>query len=192
MAQRQATFSSPTSPSTPSSVKICHGALVCEDRVELVGDITIGSRTFIHPNVKIVAQAGPIFIGENNLIEEQTTIINKLQDGADGQNMKVMIIGDNNVFEVGSYSESLKIGDNNIIESKAKVGSDTTITTGCIIGARCELNTNEILTDNTIIFGSNNQRRVADEKPQSQMSQLEFISKSLPNFHKFKKSNLKI
>jgi dynactin-6 len=76
---------------------------VCEDRVELVGDITIGARTFIHPNVRIIAQAGPIFIGENNLIEEQTTIINKLQDGVDsGQNMKVMVIGDNNVFEVGA------------------------------------------------------------------------------------------
>lgn len=61
-----------------------------------------GSRTFIHPNVKIFAQAGPIFIGENNLIEEQTTIINKLQDGADSKNQKVMIIGDNNVFEVGA------------------------------------------------------------------------------------------
>ena len=58
-------------------MKICHGALVCDDRVELVGDITIGSRTFIHPNVKIIAQAGPIYIGENNLIEEQTVIINK-------------------------------------------------------------------------------------------------------------------
>ena len=58
-------------------MKICHGALVCDDRVELVGDITIGSRTFIHPNLKIIVQACPIYIGENNLIEEQTVIINK-------------------------------------------------------------------------------------------------------------------
>jgi dynactin-6 len=58
-------------------IKICHGALVCEDRVELVGDITIGSKTLIHPNVKIIAQAGPIILGENNLFEEQTVIINK-------------------------------------------------------------------------------------------------------------------
>ena len=36
-----------------------------------------GTRTFIHPNVKIIAQAGPIYIGENNLIEEQTIIINR-------------------------------------------------------------------------------------------------------------------
>ena len=58
-----------------------------------------------------------------------------------------MIIGDNNVFEIGAYSESLKIGDNNVIESKARIGKDVIITTGCIIGAKCELNTNEILQD---------------------------------------------
>jgi dynactin-6 len=52
--------------------------------------------------VKIIAEAGPIIIGENNLIEEQTVIINKKTDSADNSNTKIMIIGDNNVFEVGS------------------------------------------------------------------------------------------
>ena len=36
----------------------------------------------------------------------------------------------------------------------ARVGTDTILTSGCIIGAKCELNTNEMLIDNTIIFGS--------------------------------------
>jgi len=49
---------------------------------------------------------------------------------------------------------------------KAKVGSETIISMGCIIGARCEIDTNEILAENTIIYGSNNKRRVAIEKPQ--------------------------
>ena len=52
--------------------------------------------------MKIIAEAGPIIIGENNLIEEQTVIINKKVDGSDNSNIKIMIIGDNNVFEVGS------------------------------------------------------------------------------------------
>ena len=59
------------------SVQIAQGALVCEERVELVGDVTIGTRTLVHPSVKIIAEAGPVIIGENNLIEEQTVIINK-------------------------------------------------------------------------------------------------------------------
>lgn len=87
-----------------NDVKICQGALVCEDRVELIGDITIGSRTLIHPNVKIIAQAGPIIIGENNIIEEQTVIINRMPDMdiKSDSNQILMIIGDNNIFEVGS------------------------------------------------------------------------------------------
>ncbi len=115
----------------------------------------------------------------------------KRQTDNENQNQKVMIIGDNNVFEIGAYSESLKIGDNNVIESKAKIGKDVIITTGCIIGAKCELNTSEILQDNTVIFGANKERRIANEKPQSQMAQLDFISKTLLSFQKFKKSNIK-
>ena len=84
-----------------SALKLSASSLVCEDRVELTGDITIGilniyevnrllyvnfynlgARTLVHPNVKIIARAGPIIIGENNLIEEQTTIINKYFDKA--------------------------------------------------------------------------------------------------------------
>ena len=89
---------------TTNDIKIYPGALVCEDRVELVGDITIGARTLIHPNVKIIAKAGPIIIGENNIIEEQTIINNRLPDlDADPESHQIlMIIGDNNVFEVGS------------------------------------------------------------------------------------------
>jgi dynactin-6 len=86
-------------------------------------------------------------------------------------------------------SEALKIGDNNLFEAKglilffkatqiifiklinlkfslAKIGRGVTISNGCIIGAKCELNTIEVLQDNTVIFGKNNQRRIANEKPQ--------------------------
>lgn len=36
-----------------------------------------GPRTVIHPKAKIIAEAGPIIIGENNLIEEQCIIANR-------------------------------------------------------------------------------------------------------------------
>jgi len=57
-------------------VTIMPGALVCEV-AELRGDITIGSRTVVHPKARIIAEAGPIIIGEGNLIEEQSEIINR-------------------------------------------------------------------------------------------------------------------
>lgn len=52
------------------------GAIVCEE-CKLRGDITIGAGTVIHPKAKILAEAGPIIIGEGCLIEELVTIIHK-------------------------------------------------------------------------------------------------------------------
>lgn len=95
----------------------------------LITDVALtGTRSVIHPKVRIIAEAGPIIIGENNLIEERTQIINRsafrsslnysplqlfvrrlmlvlhyrLPKGdKESQNQTVMIIGNNNVFEVG-------------------------------------------------------------------------------------------
>jgi carbonic anhydrase/acetyltransferase-like protein (isoleucine patch superfamily) len=59
-------------------VKIAPGAMVCNE-CELRGDITIGSMTVIHPRASIIAEAGPIIIGECNIVEEQARIINRLE-----------------------------------------------------------------------------------------------------------------
>ena len=80
-----------------NQLQVAPGAVVCNES-QLLGDITIGARTVIHPKAKIVAQAGPIIIGENNLIEEQVSIINDNPDKSG--TVPVMIIGNNNVFEV--------------------------------------------------------------------------------------------
>ena len=48
-----------------------------------------------------------------------------------------MIIGNNNVFEVGCRSSALKIGDNNVLESKCFVGRSVVLSNGCIVGAGC-------------------------------------------------------
>uniref|UniRef100_A0A9L0IDE2 Dynactin subunit 6 n=1 Tax=Equus asinus TaxID=9793 RepID=A0A9L0IDE2_EQUAS len=62
---------------TQKSVKIAPGAVVCVES-EIRGDVTIGPRTVIHPKARIIAEAGPIVIGEGNLIEEQALIINAI------------------------------------------------------------------------------------------------------------------
>ena len=36
-----------------------------------------GTGTVVHPSAHILAEGGPIFIGDNNLIQEQVTIINR-------------------------------------------------------------------------------------------------------------------
>ncbi|KAJ0055757.1 hypothetical protein NL108_011429, partial [Boleophthalmus pectinirostris] len=177
-----------------SSAKISAGAVVCVES-EIKGDVTIGedfyfnlihynthifdvilsfnictgARTVVHPKARIIAESGPIVIGEGNLIEEQALIINSYPENImpdAGLEPKTMIIGTNNVFEVGCVSRSLNIGDNNVIESKAEIGRNVILTSGCIIGACCQINTCEVVPENTVVYGSKCIRRVQSERPQ--------------------------
>ncbi|PWA32691.1 hypothetical protein CCH79_00012394, partial [Gambusia affinis] len=156
------------------SVKIAAGAVVCVES-EIRGDVTIGTRTVVHPKARIIAEAGPIVIGEGNLIEEQALIINSYPENITPDSEvepKTMTIGTNNVFEVGC----------------ADVGRNVILTSGCIIGAFCQVNTCEVIPENTVIYGSGCMRRVQTERPQPQTLQLDFLMKILPNYHHLKKT----
>ena len=96
-----------------------------------------------------------------------------------------MVIGNNNVFEVDCRVESKKIGDNNIVESKGKkrqpsiicnhdnkctlafVGRQTSLSNGCVIGAKCEVLVHETLQEGSLFYGSGPdvKRRVQSDKP---------------------------
>jgi len=101
----------------------------------------------------------------------------------------VMIIGNNNVFEVDCVVESRRIGDNNIVESKARVGRPTVLTNGCVIGAKCQVGVAETLPEGTLFYGlgSDVKRRLQSDKPTTQAAQIEFLSKVLPNYHRIRK-----
>ena len=159
------------------------GAIVCSEQTQLIGNITIGQKTVVHPTATIIAENGPIVIGDSNLIEEYSRIINK--------ETETMVIGSFNVFEVGCYSESLKIGDNNVLESKCRVGRKTHVTSGCVIGAMCDLDIDETLPENTVIYGNQCQRRIQHEKPTPQNYQLDFLNKIMPNYQKLERPNYK-
>lgn len=154
-------------------------AIVCREQTTISGDVVIGSRTIIHPTVTIIAENGPIVIGESNLIEEYVTIINKTN--------QPMIIGNNNVFEVGAHSESLEIQDNNVLEYKSRIGPKVKLTNGCVIGTMCDLNDDQILPENTVLYGPDCKQRKQLEKPSLQTFQLDFLSKIMPNYQRIEK-----
>lgn len=173
------------------SFKISAGALVCEES-NLKGDITIGTKTVIHPRASIIAEAGPIIIGEGNIIEEMAVIANRLPHGAPKPTTTpVQIVGSYNVFETDCICEAFKVGDNNILESKAFVGREVELTNGCVIGAACKLTEPETIPENTMVYGSQCQRREMYDKPYPQMGQLDFLLKILPNYHHLRKPNIK-
>lgn len=179
-------MSSQSSHESKPNLKIAAEALVCHES-KLRGDITIGSKTVVHPRATIIAEAGPIIIGESNIIEEQAYIINRLPLGADPSTVQVMEIGSNNVFEVDCVFESTKMGDHNVLEVKAHVGPGVEISNCCIIGAGCKLNGKEILPENSVIYGSDCARRIAMDKPQNPGLQIDYLSKILVKFHHLKK-----
>jgi len=163
------------------SVKISTGAIVCSEQTKLEGDITIGAKTVIHPTASIIAESGPIIIGDSNLIEENVQILNL--------SSQPMIIGSHNVFEVGSHSQSPLIGDHNVLEPKSRVGAQTRLSNGCVIGSMCSVDCDQLLVENTVIFGSDCKRRIQHEKPPPQTYQLDFLSKILPNYQRIEKPN---
>lgn len=137
----------------------------CEDSV-FSGDITVSTGTIIHPRVTIVAKSGPIIIGENCLLEEYATIVHDTGVSSETALEKppVLVIGANNVFEVGCVVEALKIGERNTFECKSYVSSAVRISNNCVIGAGCRLEGEHSLPENTIVHGSGCEQREAIEK----------------------------
>ncbi|XP_043287578.1 dynactin subunit 6 [Venturia canescens] len=177
-----------------SNLKIAAGAVICDESI-LKGDITIGAKTVVHPRASIIAEAGPIVIGEGNIIEEMATIINRSQSDrtADGDSAsQVQHIGNYNVFETDSTCEALRVGDNNILETKAMVGQGVRLTNGCVVGAACSIQQSDTIPENTIIYGALCQRREMNDKPYPQMGQLDFLIRILPNYHHLRKPNVKL
>jgi len=173
----------PTPPEafTNSQIQLASGCVVCTEAV-LQGEITLGAGTVVHPRAHIIAESGPIVIGENNLIEENAYIINRQKPTTDGKPF-TLTIGNANVFEIGSRCEASRVGDNNIVETLAVVGRDVEITDGCVIGAMCGVYAQETLQERTIIYGEQCLRRKSGERPAVQHSQLDYLRKVLPNYH---------
>ncbi|GES78129.1 trimeric LpxA-like protein [Rhizophagus clarus] len=161
----------------PKDINIGKNAVVCKD-IEVKGEVHIGAGTILHPQCKILAVGGPIIFGQNNIVEENVTIINKSQT--------TLTIGNENVFEVGCYVEGTKIGNRNIVEAKARVLGSTSLGDNCVIGAVCSTKKDEVIPDNTVIFGDHHNRRTQTASAnQSSLHtrHLEYLREVLPKFN---------
>ncbi|CAI2175685.1 10413_t:CDS:2 [Funneliformis geosporum] len=156
-------------------------AVVCQD-IELKGEIQIGA-------------GGPIIIGQNNIVEENVTILNKLTRTLKQFLLQILnfrlptalTIGDDNVFEVGCYVEGSKIGSKNIIEAKARILGSTSLGNNCVVGAVCSTKEDENISDNTVIFGDHHNRRIqtasANQLSSLHTRHLDYLREVLPKFN---------
>ncbi|KAI8099223.1 trimeric LpxA-like protein [Halteromyces radiatus] len=157
------------------------GTVVCQE-TELRGEVSIGAGTVLHPQCRIIAENGPIYIGKNNIIEENTIIFNK--------NAAPLVIGDENVFEVGCYVEGSRLGNNNVIGTRARVLGNTIIGNHCVIGAACSTEVNETIEDMTVIYGSQPNRRTQSNVLPGQATlhfrHLDYLREVLPKYNHLK------
>lgn len=62
--------------------------------------------------------------------------------------------------------QAAKIGDNNVFGVRSHVGPKTTVTRGCYVATKCKALFAEELPENIVIYGRNNNRRIAGDPPQ--------------------------
>ncbi|KAI8352020.1 trimeric LpxA-like protein [Mortierella sp. GBAus27b] len=159
-------------------------ALVCQDN-DLRGTITVGAGTVLHPQCRVWATGGNIIFGSGNIVEENAVIINRGPDA--------LIIGDNNVFEVGSVMEGSKMGNRNTLEVRSHVKAGTWVGDDCVIGTVCSTHEGEILEDKTVIYGANNQRRTYSGSRTSHNivhgRHLDYLMQTLPKFNHSRSSS---
>ncbi|XP_017097624.1 dynactin subunit 6 [Drosophila bipectinata] len=175
-------------PQDNSKVKVMPKAVVCEES-KLHGDITFSSGCVVHPSATVIAEAGPIIIGENCIVEEYATIAHRLAPGAEFDENNILSIGTHNVFEVGCNVEAARIGDKNVFESKCFVGNGVTVSNGCVVGAGIRMHARQALPENTVVYGEQALQREAIDKQGSQTLQIDFLRKVLPNYHHLRKPN---
>lgn len=131
-AKGQSALAQQSSLHTRPAAKITAGSrcTIAQD-IDVRGRVHIGNETVVHPKAIIHAlhEQGSIVIGAQCIIEELAQIIHR----GPGQ----MVIGDQNLFEVGCYVEASKIGSHNTFACKSRTTDNVIIQDFSTVGAGC-------------------------------------------------------
>ncbi|RKO88052.1 trimeric LpxA-like protein [Blyttiomyces helicus] len=159
-------------------------SVICSE-ADVRGLVIFGHNTVVHPYCRIFSEGGgPITIGNNNILEG--SIINRTAEP--------IVIGDDNVFEVGCVFEGVRVGNGCVIEVKAVVAPGTTLGDNCVVGAKCSTHPNEQVPSNTVIYGEGNLRRLQTKATRQQANlhtrHLDYLKEILPKYHNMRSQSL--
>jgi len=164
------------------SLKSDKSSVVCVEAV-IIGNVQIGERSVIHPKAQIIAEKGPIVIGNDNLIEEGVIIKNS--------NEETLYVGNENIFEVQSQFEGKQIGDRNIFEVRSRLQGDITVQNGCVFGSKTVYTQPGAIPDKTVIYTQDGflRKRMTSQLPGESSAHITFLHRILPNYHYLKKQS---
>ena len=115
----------------------------------------IGARTVVHPRAKLIAQGGPIEIGEDNIIEELVTIVNKRSEP--------LRIGQGNRIACAVTLDSVAaIGNYNTIEAKVSLGPNVTVGNDSILSTGLSLDDGAQVASQVVLYGKGQVRALDD------------------------------
>ncbi|KAJ2365838.1 hypothetical protein IW150_006107 [Coemansia sp. RSA 2607] len=159
-------------------LQIAPRALVCKNAI-IEGDVQIGNDTVVHVGASILARKGPIIIGTGNIISERAVIVNN--------HSTPLTIGDDNLIETDARIEGRGMGHRNTVQIRGVVAGTSTLGNDCVVGTTCTTNTSENVPDGTILFGSSlSRRKRADGNPEHRFTHkkhLEYIHEMLPRYN---------
>lgn len=175
-------------------IKIENGAIVVQNSI-LEGDITIGKGTIVNPNVRIIAKAGPILIGNNCVIDENVEILNESSAHSDMESGNVMVVGDNNHFRTGCKIRCVGIGNENIIGVLAVLEKGSFLPSRCYIGPKCVIRRSASVSEGTYVESAGeslvNYERNLNEPLLIEIQQTwDIQSKLIPQYNKIVKANI--
>lgn len=155
------------------------GAIVAADS-SLLGNLSIGAGTVVHPLAVIDGRDAPVVIGDNCIVEEMVTI-KALGDA--------LVIGDGNMFEVGSTIKATAVGNCNQFEARCSVAG-IKVRNFCTVGAACTASGAD-LPDRTVVYGRESLRREwsghgVTQQLALQAKHLEYLRDMLPTAHKLR------
>jgi dynactin-6 len=136
--------------------------IICCKNIETAGPIAFGPGCVVHPDCSIIAEGGPIYFGEFNIIEERVRIVNKPSYDATGARVtRPMHIGNYNVFEVGSVVHNSSVGSYNSFEHRSEI-REGSVGSCCIMAAGVSLPSGTVVPDRQVVFGEGMSRPNSD------------------------------
>jgi carbonic anhydrase/acetyltransferase-like protein (isoleucine patch superfamily) len=134
--------------------------------------ISVGHGSAVDAYVTFVARQGPIVVGEYCVIKEYVRIENNLQPDEKTGQPRTLVIGDYNTFETYCSINALKIGEGNKFGPKSSVGVMTTIGDGCILHPMTRVTHDEVVPNNTVVFGEHSTWATRQRDEQTRVAEL--------------------
>lgn len=141
---------SPSKASLPDPNLRLHNNSICAKDTKLAltrGTLTLRSNSIIHPKVQVTTGTDGLVLGRCSIISEKCVIEETVR------------IGDYVLVEAGCSIAAREIGDDCVIESAVVLQK------GCVVGNNCRVcagetvRADEVIPDNTVIFGNGRRRK---------------------------------